>query len=575
LVQVPPAPPYQLSAMASPPAAQQTVLAASTSALYRSTDGGDLWTQVAAGVPANVDVTRLQPAASDPSVVYAVLYANPAGPGAQTSLGTYKSVDAGISWAASNPPSGPIPYLLAVDPSAANVLYGSTATALLKSSDGGGTWSPLLWDPAVPNSGVGTLVFDPVHTNILYSSGGNGRIARSVDRGASWETLRAPNTWPLWGPTSMIADPKRPENLLVGTYGFGVQKLTVEPDLKLSVVAPPNPVAMGVAAAYVYTVANLGPFDATGVRVNLQLPSTAQSVSVTAAGGTCSVASSLAACTFPVLRTGSSAALALNATAPAVGSFPVVGTVAGDQPDSDPTNNAVTSMATVAMLADVSVKATGSATAHVGDTVSYTLNVTNAGPNVASATQLTYQLAVGLTPGAVTSSGATCATSGTALITCDLNSVAVATSVTITVDATAAAAGTQISTAAVASGATDPGKSNNSATTTTTVAAVSPPVTPPATSGKGGGGAQSLWDALVLVLLLTVRIIRQVEADRSSPCRHTAQVHPYHFPDMTVRVLEAAAKHETMILRRVDVGNASSLAGSIRRCIDGIATVAR
>lgn len=61
---------------------------------------------------------------------------------------------------------------------------------------------------------------------------------------------------------------------------------------------------------------------------------------------------------------------------------------------------------------------------------------------------------------------------------------------------------------------------------------------------------------------------------RSSLFGHTARIHPYYFPDMTVRVLEAAAEHEPVILRRIDVRNASGPAGGIRGCIDGIAAVA-
>jgi photosystem II stability/assembly factor-like uncharacterized protein len=273
-VVVPPTQSFQLFAMASPPGTPQTVLAASGSALYRSTDGGDLWTQITAGVPPNSVVSQLFAAVPDPTVAYAFVYLPGAVGIAPTILGAYRSADAGLSWAAANPnpSSGPTHSLLAVDPTAANTLYGSTDTALLKSADGGGTWSPLNWDIAVSEGWVNALAVDPVHPQILYASS-SARIARSVDGGASWETLRASSTWPTWGSFSLLADPKRPENLLVGTLGYGVQQLTVAPDLALTVIAPASPVAVGVASAYTYTVSNKGPFDATGVRVSIQFPS--------------------------------------------------------------------------------------------------------------------------------------------------------------------------------------------------------------------------------------------------------------------------------------------------------------
>jgi uncharacterized repeat protein (TIGR01451 family) len=328
------------------------------------------------------------------------------------------------------------------------------------------------WDFTTYHEAVNALAIDPAHPNILIAST-VARIARSVDGGASWETLRSENTFPLWSSFSLIVDPKRTENLLVGTWGYGVQELTVAPDLALTVMAPASPVAVGVASVYTYTVSNKGPFDATGVHVRLQLPSAAKSVSATASGGSCTIASAIATCSFNVLRANGSAAITLNATAPAAGSFQVVGTVAGDQPDSDATNNAVTSTATVAMLADVSVSAAGVATAHVGDALSYTLSVRNAGPDVASATQLTFRLAAGLTPGSV-SSTAVCTTGGS-VITCNLNDLAAATSVAVTVNATAAAVGTQSSVAAVTTRATDQVSANNSATTSTTVSTAPPP----------------------------------------------------------------------------------------------------
>jgi uncharacterized repeat protein (TIGR01451 family) len=151
------------------------------------------------------------------------------------------------------------------------------------------------------------------------------------------------------------------------------------------------------------------------------------------------------------------------------------------------------------MPADVGVSVAGTATAHVGDALSYTISVRNAGPNVASATQLTYRLAAGLTPGSVSSAGAVCTTSGS-VITCNLNDLAVASSVDVTVNATAAAVGTQSSIAAVTTSAADQVSANNSSTAITTVSSV------PAPSGKGGGGGLSLWDTLVLAILAVMRI---------------------------------------------------------------------
>jgi uncharacterized repeat protein (TIGR01451 family) len=66
---------------------------------------------------------------------------------------------------------------------------------------------------------------------------------------------------------------------------------------------------------------------------------------------------------------------------PSAGAFQVSAAVLGEQPDSDPSDNAVSSSATVTTISDMSVTLSGNAAAHLGDAVSYTLTATNVGPN--------------------------------------------------------------------------------------------------------------------------------------------------------------------------------------------------
>ena len=489
-VQVVPTPPSQLFAMASAPSAPQIILAASGSALYRSTDGGALWTQVTAGLPAGT-ISKLLMESADPTVAYAFCYKTVSG--AAVNLGVYKSTDGGLNWSAANaaPAAGP-GLLLGVDPTAANVLYGSTGTALLKSTDSGATWSALNWDRVASQGYPNALAVDPVHPQNLYAASVT-RIARSVDGGASWETLRASSALPVWGSFAMIVDSNRPADLLVGTLGSGVQEITIAPDLALTTTAPSNPVAVGVASSYAYTASNLGPFDATGVIVTLQLTSTVRDVSATIAGGSCAVAGTLVTCSIGILRTGSSAAITLSATPPAVGTFSISGSVSGDQPDPGLPNNSTVTAINVTTLADLSVSAAGSSAVRAGDPVSYTLTVRNAGPNPAPAASVALQFAAGLTPGTVMSTNGSCSTSGT-LTTCTLGNLTVAGSATISVSASATVTGQQVSTATVSSATGDPVNANNSVTLSTTVSAVPAPPT------QGGGGGLSFWDVWVLAV---------------------------------------------------------------------------
>jgi uncharacterized repeat protein (TIGR01451 family) len=487
----------QVFAFASWPGDPQTILAATATTIYRSVDGGGLWALATSGLPANAIVGKFAAAASDPTVVYASIYTQSMpGPGPNTSFGVYKSTDAGLSWMPANTgiASSAI-YALAVDPTNAMIVYTATDSALLKSNDGGMTWNSLGWDRAASEGYPSFVAIDPTHPGILIASS-TASVARSVDGGTSWQYLRVPSALSYWSPSALIADPNRPENILAATVGSGVQQITIAPDLSLTIAAPSGPVAVGATATSVYTVSNLGPFDATGVRVRLTLPPTAQSISAVASGGTCTVAANVATCVFGIARAGAGNAITLGATSPSAGPFLLTASVLGDQPDPKPSNNTLTTTESIAYLADLSVTATGNATAQIGDAVSYTVVVKNTGPNAATATQLKFQLSPGLTPGTVTSAGATC-TSASGLVACNVGDLAASSSVTVTINATAAAAGPQTSTAAVTSTVKDLIAANNSATSGTTVTAVP--------ASKGGGGSFSLNYLLMLALLLIMQ----------------------------------------------------------------------
>jgi uncharacterized repeat protein (TIGR01451 family) len=115
--------------------------------------------------------------------------------------------------------------------------------------------------------------------------------------------------------------------------------------------------------------------------------------------------------------------------------------------------------------------------ATVGDTISYSIRVSNKGPDGATGVTVTDVL-----PGAVafvsanTTQG-TC--SGTSTVTCSIGTLAEDAGATITIVVKANSAGTVRNTAEVAPTESDPKDDNNKATATTTVAAVTPPPPPP------------------------------------------------------------------------------------------------
>jgi uncharacterized repeat protein (TIGR01451 family) len=503
-------PAIQARSLTSSPGNPQVILAGIVSSLYRTADGGDTWAPAITGLPAGSYVEVVSFAPSDPLVAYAVPNVTaPVGQG--QSFGVYRSTNAGLTWSAANTGIETLPVVgLAVDPTNAQIVYASGASKLWKTTNGGSSWVELSW----PSQQVGyptALAVDPLHPQILYASGFSA-VARSINRGESWEFLRAAQTMPLWLPDEVLPDPRRPHVLLVGTQKAGVQQMTIAPDLSLELDAPATPVPVGFPVTHTYTVHNLGPFHATGVKLALQMPATAQDVAVTTSAGSCTAPGPTITCSLDVVRASFTATVTLRATPSAAGPFQIAATVQGDQADVSADNNTQTRNATAAQLSDLSVTATGPASAQVGSTVSFTLTVGNTGPNAAPDVQVGYQLGSGLTPAVVTTTVGTCAVNA-GLITCTLGNLAVGAAATINVSANAATAGAQISTASLTTGATDLAVANNVATVNTSVTAAPAPSNPnpPASSGGGGGSLSAFW-LLFLGLFVAWRLSRNMRA---------------------------------------------------------------
>jgi uncharacterized repeat protein (TIGR01451 family) len=502
----------QVWRLTSSPGDPQVILAGGNGAPYRSADGGDNWSPATTGLPANTTVNNVVFASSNPLVAYAT----PQVLGTTTpsqSFGVYRSADAGLTWSPANTGISSLGVIaLAVDPTDPKTVYISTDGQLWKSTTSGTSWSAIPSWQTISWNNATALAVDPVHPQIVYAAGINA-IARSINRGDTWEVLRAPGSMPIWLSDAILLDPHRPHSLLVGTPQSGVQQLTIAPDLSLDLVDfPAGVLPVGAAATYRYSVLNLGPFHATGAKLTLQLPASAQAVTVDTSAGACTTTAQTITCSLGDLRAGFSDTVTLHFTPSATGAFQVGGVVEADQPDVASGNNTNSRTASVAQISDLSVTATGSTSARVGDSVSYTLTVANNGPTPATDVQVIYQLGSGLTPRTATSSVGTCSVVAPG-VTCSLGTLAVSSSATITVNATAAAEGSPSSAASVTTAAADTTAANNSASVITSIAAqvVTPPPAPPASPGTGsaggGGGRMSPLALLFLALVLAGRVL--------------------------------------------------------------------
>ena len=485
---------------ADSPANPDLILAATSNAVRRSTDGGDTWLPVTAGLPSQPQVSALMFSSASPNIVYAGTQSN----------GVYKSTDGGVSWSAANAgfeTSGI--RALAIDATNAQIVYAAAHPDLLKSTDGGASWSHL--DAPTSSTGALATASDPIVPGIVYVAGFNN-FARSVDAGATWQALRAENATPEWVVNALLADPRRAGTLLASTIRHGVAEITVAPDLALeSRVAPVSPVGIGAAATYRYRLRNAGSFHATGGRVVVTLPAGATGITAMTSEGACVVQALTVTCTTPVLETGTSADIEVSAAHPASGAVEVLASASGDQSDPQLQNNDVRYAVVVQQLADMVATVTGPLAATTSSAVTYTYTITNSGPNEASAVTAVVTLPNGMTSASATTTRGTCAISGL-VVNCTLGDVPNGASTTIAVSASTPASGGNLQTVArTETTTTDPVLTNNQATISTTV---SPPPPSGGGSGGGGGGGGGTSSLLWLLALAVLRIVRSYASPR-------------------------------------------------------------
>lgn len=264
--------------LVSDPSHTATLYAGTDRGVYRSDDAGASWRAASAGLPA----FRVQTIAIDPTTP-STLYAGTLTPDGIESVGIFKSTDGGASWVDINVGLfdpllgiGPLDvWSLAIDPkNPQTILAGSRLSEIFKSVDGGQTWqyktlggynvgletSAFQFDPTTSSnilaastlgllrstdggetwSGYGnvsdsffSLATDPTAAATLYAGNVNGSgIFKSTDRGAHWSTVnkglptnQGPSGTLPWV-LGVSLDPAHPATLYAGTYGNGLYRST-------------------------------------------------------------------------------------------------------------------------------------------------------------------------------------------------------------------------------------------------------------------------------------------------------------------------------------------------------------
>ncbi len=192
-------------------------LGANGGGVWKTTDGGQTWAPLTDNQP-SLEIGALALDPTNPDIVYAGTTFSNAVFG-NMGAGILKSSDGGSTWTVL---PGPLPtgpgleaYVqwLAVSPSNGNVVLvvdaSTQGAAVYRSADGGTTWKQVL-----ASSGVygGQAVFDPADGNIAYAT--LGGLYKSTDGGNTWASAIA--TGPL---LALAVYPSAPETVYVGALG--------------------------------------------------------------------------------------------------------------------------------------------------------------------------------------------------------------------------------------------------------------------------------------------------------------------------------------------------------------------
>ena len=241
----------------------------------------------------------------------------------------------------------------------------------------------------------------------------------------------------------------------------------VESDLTISKTDSVDPVAAGDDLIYTIEVTNNGPSDAQDVVVTDTLPA---GVTLVSTSGCAEDPSGAPDCTLGTISAGASVpyTLTVSVDSDASGSLTNNASVTASSPLINTGDDSTSEITAVIQEADLSItKVDDVDPVGAGQTLTYTVSVTNNGPSDASDVVVTDTLPAGVT--LVSTSG--CAEDPNGVPTCTLGSLVAgaAANVTVVVDVDPAISGTITNNASVASSTTDPDGANNATSEDTEV----------------------------------------------------------------------------------------------------------
>jgi photosystem II stability/assembly factor-like uncharacterized protein len=178
--------------------------------LWKTTDGGQRWTNITDGQIRSSSVGAVAVSETDPNIVFIGMGEAEIRGDIQPGDGVYKSTDAGKTWTHVGFANSDAISHIRIDPTNPNIVfvadfgkYGadSEERGIFKSTDGGKTWRKVLYK--APNAGGVDIAIDHTNPKVIYaalweafrneykmSSGGpNCGLYKSTDGGETWTEI--------------------------------------------------------------------------------------------------------------------------------------------------------------------------------------------------------------------------------------------------------------------------------------------------------------------------------------------------------------------------------------------------
>ncbi|MBM7775601.1 putative repeat protein (TIGR01451 family) [Actinokineospora baliensis] len=343
------------------------------------------------------------------------------------------------------------------------------------------TWQAVVRNDG-PSSAYGVATTDPAPAGVTYSAvsstlgtcsinaGGTASCAiGTLASGATATVTLTGSLAPDFTGTSVTntvtvgstsSDPDPSDNA-----SSAVSDTTSSADLGLAVTAQPEPVVPGQQVSWTFTVTNRGPSTARGVVVSDELPA---AVSPRPSAG-CTITGQRFSCPIGDVAVGATATVTVAGLLAAnfsEASLRNTGTATSGTAEVDASDNTATATSTPNPQADVAVAVTQPVNAVAGQSATWTIRVSDAGPSDAVGTSLTVAVPAYLYNAQVSWPSGVCTVSG-AVATCPIGVIAAggATDVTLTGTIDAAYSGPLTVGAEATAQTADPSLSNNSANT--------------------------------------------------------------------------------------------------------------